>query len=117
MCITITIPAPLVPHARSGAHIALSLAAQGIVESAERPDRETHPERYAGPLRRFDGARELLNSMGWRSIASAVHVDESRAAALLEALREQAAIVEDPDLTAYLASLASEVGHGTGGDA
>ncbi len=103
----ITVPSTLVAQVRSGTHTTLGLSAQGIAEASERPDRETNPSCFAEPLQRFDGARGLLNAIGWHPTAGAVHVDAGYTPALIEALREAMGVdPEDGDLAGYAYSLA-----------
>lgn len=100
----ITVPSTLVADVRQGAHTTLGNAAEGILQATTRPDRETDPSCYAEPLRRFDGARELLNGLGSRTNGAAACVDERNAPALVEALREAIALDREnaADLAHYL---------------
>jgi hypothetical protein len=76
----ITIPVPIVPHAREGAIYLLGLAADDIGKESDRAT----PELEA-PLQRFDAARTLLDALP--DVASApIDIGDEHRQTLLDAL-------------------------------
>jgi hypothetical protein len=63
---TIVIDGVLVRLLRTGAYASLGLAADDLSASTSPASRELDPDVYAAPLERLDGARSLLNVLGWR---------------------------------------------------
>jgi hypothetical protein len=61
----LTIPAELVRTLRIGLHSELGQAASEIVHITDQRGREEHPDWYQEPLARLDGARALLDVVGW----------------------------------------------------
>lgn len=70
MTIPANIPAHIGRLLRSGALMALSLAAQGVEQTASSNERATRPEAYEPDLKRFDAARALLDALGWQDTES-----------------------------------------------
>jgi Protein of unknown function (Hypoth_ymh) len=69
---TIVIDGEVVRLLRTGAYAALGLAADDLSACTSPASRELDPDVYASPLERLDGARTLLNVLGWR------HADPER---------------------------------------
>jgi hypothetical protein len=69
---TIVIDGVLVRLLRTGAYATLGLAADDVSACTSPASRELDPDVYATPLERLDGARSLLNVLGWR------HADPER---------------------------------------
>jgi hypothetical protein len=70
MTIPANIPAGIAPLLRSGALMALSLAADDISTVAGGESRAADRDAYTVPLQRFDGARSLLDALGWQDDAA-----------------------------------------------
>jgi hypothetical protein len=92
------IPAGMVRTLRMGLHGELGDAASDIQRITEEPRRTEHPERYEEPLARLDGARALLDEVGWgeRPQAVGIEIDLARhKCPLLRSLRTQALVHRD----------------------
>jgi hypothetical protein len=63
---TIVIDSEVVRLLRSGAYASLGLAADDLSACTSPAGRELDPGTYVAPLERLDGARLLLNVLGWR---------------------------------------------------
>jgi hypothetical protein len=73
---SIVIDGEVVRLLRTGAYASLGLAADDLSACTSPASRELDPDVYASPLERLDGARALLNALGWR------HADPERAVEL-----------------------------------
>jgi hypothetical protein len=62
----IVIESEVVRLLRTGAYASLGLAADDVSACTSPASRELDPDVYADPLERLDGARALLNVLGWR---------------------------------------------------
>ena len=94
----LTIPAELVRTLRIGLHSELGEAASEIDQITYQPGREEYPEWYEEPLTQLDGARALLDVIGWGETQQPVAVEIDLAehyAALFGALRGQVLIHQD----------------------
>ncbi len=94
----LTIPAELVRTLRIGLHSELGEAASEIDSITYQPGREESPEWYEEPLMQLDGARSLLDVIGWGETQQPVAVEIDLAehhSALFGALRGQVLIHRD----------------------
>ncbi|MFZ1924765.1 MAG: hypothetical protein WAU42_01345 [Solirubrobacteraceae bacterium] len=92
------IPTELVRTLRMGLHGELGDAASDIQHTTEEPMRTEYPEQYEEPLARFDGARTLLDEVGWGEPPqpTSVEIDLTQhKCPLLRALRTQALVHRD----------------------
>lgn len=101
MSTTITIPAQLVPHVRSGAMYWLGQAAGDILGESERKD-----PKLEGPFQRFDTMRAVLDSLS--SDDTPAHVEHALVPAMVEALREHARALNHVPETARTEGHAAE---------
>jgi hypothetical protein len=94
----LTIPAELVRTLRIGLHSELGEAASEIDAISYQPGREEYPEWYEEPLMQLDGARALLDVIGWGETQQPVAVEIDLAdhyTALFGAIRGQVLIHQD----------------------
>lgn len=94
----LTILAELVRTLRIGLHSELGEAASEIDSITYQPGREEYPEWHEDPLMQLDGARALLDVIGWGETQQPVAVEIDLAdhyAALFGALRGQVLIHQD----------------------
>jgi hypothetical protein len=94
----LTIPAEMVRTLRIGLHSELGEAASEIDQITYQRGREEYPEWYEEPLMQLDGARALLDVIGWGETQQPVEIEIDLAehyAALFGALRGQALIHQD----------------------
>jgi hypothetical protein len=94
----LTIPAELVRTLRIGLHSELGEAASEIDQITYQPGREDYPQWYEEPLMQLDGARALLDVVGWGETQQPVAVEIDLAeyhSALFGALRGQVLIHRD----------------------
>ncbi len=92
------IPARMVRTLRMGLHGELGDAASEVQRVTEEPRATEHPERYEEPLARLDGARALLDEVGWgeRPQTVGVEIDLARhKCPLLRSLRTKALVHRD----------------------
>lgn len=94
----LTIPAELVRTLRIGLHSELGEAASEIDAISYHPGREEYPEWYEESLAQLDGARALLDAIGWGETQQRVEVEIDLAehyGALFGSLRGQVLIHRD----------------------
>ena len=70
-----TIPAQIVNVVRSAALTELGEAAAQIEEASIGYEKERHPENFAGPLKRFDETRALVDALGWSDSERVIDLD------------------------------------------
>jgi len=94
----LAIPAELMRTLRIGSHHELGQAASEIDHITYQRGREEHPEWYGEPLTRLDGARALLDVVGWDETQQPVGIEIDLAEhhmALFGALHSQVLIHQD----------------------
>ncbi|MGO9448225.1 MAG: hypothetical protein ACLP04_06165 [Solirubrobacteraceae bacterium] len=92
----IWIPKSVVLHVYREAYSILARATEEMRGLEERPDCVWHPERFTGPLHRFDRGRGFLDSLGWQLPDGDAHVAVEQRPVLLDVL--SAAMVIQTDL-------------------
>jgi hypothetical protein len=92
----ISIPADAVRILRNAVHTEIGQDAYEIQSVSETGQGDANPEQYAGPLKRFDAHRALLDAIGWRKPDSdePVQIDAERHRAVLVSTLERRLAVE-----------------------
>ncbi|HEY4896051.1 MAG TPA: hypothetical protein VII01_08170 [Solirubrobacteraceae bacterium] len=74
MSAMLVVPAGMVGHLRDGLQAELGSAGADIEQVTAKAGRERRPESYREPLERLDGARALLDVIGWSATDPPVEV-------------------------------------------
>jgi hypothetical protein len=91
----ISIPKSVVLHVYRDAYAMLAGATEEMRGLVERLDCELHPERFTGPLQRFDRGRGFLDALGWQLPDGEAHVGVEQRQVLLDVLSTATATQTD----------------------